>query len=79
MLPPTVAMACNALEHNRSCFGPKTVIGQIASGITDDRFLMLNRDEPSRALRGFVSNRRSDQVTDSESTSILVASVVAAT
>jgi hypothetical protein len=37
---------------------------------------MLNRDKPWRALRVVVSNRRSHQVTDSESTSILVASVV---
>ncbi len=44
-----------------------------------DRFLMLDRDKPWRALRGVVSNRRAHQVTDSEATSILVASVVTAT
>jgi len=40
---------------------------------------MFNRDEPWHALRVFVSNRRSHQVTNSESTSILVASAVVAT
>jgi hypothetical protein len=44
-----------------------------------DRFLMLDCDRPWRARRGAVSNRRAHQVTDSESTSILIASVVATT
>jgi len=36
------------------------------------RFHMLDRDEPSQARGVFVGNRRSHQITDSESTSILV-------
>ena len=36
------------------------------------RFHMLNRDEPSQARGVFVGNRRSHQITESESTSILV-------
>jgi hypothetical protein len=44
-----------------------------------DRFLMLDCDRPWRARRGAVSNRRAHQVTDSEATSILIASVVAMT
>jgi hypothetical protein len=56
-------------------------VGQLAkmTGVwVGGRFLMLNRDKPYPARKGFVSNRRTRQITDSESISILVASVVAA-
>jgi hypothetical protein len=55
------------------------LISEINWGIDRGSVLLLNRDQPWRALRVVVSNHRSHQVTDSESTSILVASIVAPT
>src|SRR5216683_1296523 len=41
-------------------------------GMGQGQIHMLNRDEPSQARGVFVGNRQSHQITDSESTSILV-------
>jgi hypothetical protein len=51
-------------------FKPSPKITGVSVG---DRAPMLDRDKPWRAHEVFVSNRRSHQITDSESISILAA------
>jgi hypothetical protein len=79
-VPSTPADIKTALAEAPACRRVVFETGRMAPMLSiRDRFPMLNRDKPWRALRVVVSNRRSHQVTDSESTSILAASVVAAT
>src|SRR3954447_7263171 len=57
----------NSYSRTMSCVNVENNWGMVRG-----RFNMLNRVEPSQARGVFVGNRRSHQITDSESTSILV-------
>jgi hypothetical protein len=65
---PRRGMASKSVQRTT----PRDVNVENNWGMVRGRFNMLNRDEPSQARGFFVGNRRSHQITDSESTSILV-------